>query len=94
LSGRLTLAHSECSVDRPAIDHAIGAQNTALREIGRETGAQVLLPVDVLCDARRCRTRLGEVSLYRDRGHLSLVGSRYLVERLGVADLIRRGRRR
>ena len=76
---------------RDSVERSVGGANTALRDIGRETGATILLPTDVLCDAQQCLTRLGGVSLYRDRGHLSQLGSRLLIARLKVAELIRRG---
>ena len=42
-----------------------------------------------LCDANRCETQSGDILIYRDTGHLSHVGSRFLAEKMQLDVLIR-----
>jgi peptidoglycan/LPS O-acetylase OafA/YrhL len=90
LSGRLVPFNAGCKLGRGAIEPEASTINRAFVEIGRRTGATVLLPTDVLCDAQQCQTVLNGVSLYRDEGHLSMLGSRLLTERLGLRALLNR----
>lgn len=41
-----------------------------------------------ICDAGNCRAAFGEIFIYRDTGHLSHEGSKYLGENFNILDLI------
>jgi len=66
----------------------IGQLSRRLDEAILSTGAIVLLPSDVLCDQARCVTRFDGISLYRDVGHVTQLGSRLLVKRLGLKAIL------
>ncbi|ATC86135.1 acyltransferase family protein [Pseudoalteromonas arctica] len=43
---------------------------------------------DYLCNGETCKTHTGEVFIYRDNGHLSYEGSKWLGEKIKLYDLI------
>ena len=51
---------------------------------GLKTDVQLVRLDDELCEQDVCRASYGDVFLYRDKGHLSIEGSRYLGEVLNV----------
>lgn len=51
--------------------------------------APVVMLSDFLCQGGTCRTRAGNIFLYRDSGHLSIEGSRYLGRRMALTSLIK-----
>lgn len=79
LAGKLLLGRRDCSIDA-SIARARGqAVTDALRQVGELTGARVIWLWDRLCDEEVCATRLGDVPIYRDMGHLSIPGSKALL---------------
>jgi hypothetical protein len=59
-------------VTRREIMDSIGDVSARLRKAAEESGAVILDPLDVLCDATRCPTLwLDGRPVYRDPGHLS-----------------------
>ena len=49
----------------------------------------VIWPSDELCSKLSCRSQVGDVFIYRDGGHLSHEGSRYLGKVMGFYALIK-----
>jgi peptidoglycan/LPS O-acetylase OafA/YrhL len=43
---------------------------------------------DVMCDAEICKAQFGDISIFRDDGHLSYEGSAYLGSKMSFYDLI------
>lgn len=60
-----------------------------LRAAAELSGVILLDPATVLCEGDYCRTRRGDILLYKDRGHLTSAGSHYVVGRLGLVDRLR-----
>lgn len=87
-SGRPVPLNPGCVVSRQSVEPGMTVVGRIFTEIGRRTGAIVLLPGNVLCDQVQCQTTLNGVSLYRDEGHLSVLGSRVLAEKLGLAAFL------
>jgi peptidoglycan/LPS O-acetylase OafA/YrhL len=84
---RLVMHSGGCDVPR---DHVIVTDvDRQLRQMATRTGAILLLPTDVMCDARVCRSSADGVSLYHDRGHLTLAGSRRLITKLRLMDVLK-----
>jgi len=52
----------------------------ALREIEEIEGVSVIYPQEFLCDKRKCRVLEGDIPLYIDDDHLSIRGTRGIVE--------------
>jgi len=51
----------------------------ALREVEKQTGARFIWLESLTCDDKVCQTRIEDVYLYRDGGHLSYAGSEFLL---------------
>jgi hypothetical protein len=62
----------------------------ALPGIARATRSWLLMPADALCSQGSCSTKIGDKLIYRDRGHLTEFGSKYVVSRMGLNSLLRR----
>ena len=56
----------------------------ALREVQYQTGAAFIWLDKLYCDDVICRTKVGDVYIYRDRGHLTYAGSKLLLSELDI----------
>jgi hypothetical protein len=86
LTGRSIGRRIHCDVDRQTYEY----DHREVIALLRSSGAKVLWPSDLLCDARRCLTQLDGVSLYRDKAHFSVRGSVRFAERFGLSDKVLR----
>ena len=76
LARRDTIA---CSISRKAADGARSVANAAITRLaGQERTVRAFDPSQVICDARFCYPDRNGVVLFKDQGHLSIVGSRAL----------------
>lgn len=82
IEGRIVAGQAGCDIPLTQVDR--GVERTL-----QAVDGDVLLPSSVLCDAEACRTREGDVILYQDRGHLTRAGARYVVEGLGLVEMLR-----
>jgi peptidoglycan/LPS O-acetylase OafA/YrhL len=86
LAGLLVLGRKSCDfdlADRNAYQRGIPE---GLAEVARRTGVPLLDFDWVICPNGLCITDAGGAVLYKDHGHLSVRGSRYLVPRLGLGQ--------
>lgn len=67
---------TEADEDARLVNQIIG--KTADRP---EEGIIFIKPEEILCDAEECLNRIAGLSLYRDRGHFTVAGSRYFMEK-------------
>ncbi|WP_439106127.1 acyltransferase family protein [Congregibacter sp.] len=51
-----------------------------LNEVSKETGIKILWLSDLMCEGKSCQSKLGNVPLFRDRGHLTDEGSKLLLK--------------
>jgi len=58
----------------------------SLSNVATESKTQVLWLKDLLCDGHKCITRIGDVYIYRDSGHLSIEGSIALLGKLIISE--------
>ncbi|TDM06178.1 MAG: acyltransferase [Ideonella sp. MAG2] len=78
---RLALgAPAGCVIQRQAYEQARALVLDYLRRAPTEAQLPVLRLDDYLCDAKRCRTEIQGVPLYRDAGHLSYDGAVVLAD--------------
>lgn len=70
-------------LSRSAVVSTGASINQMLARVQRDFAAQValLVPADYFCDDRQCPLTRDGIWLYIDRGHFSVAGSRYMVER-------------
>lgn len=54
----------------------------ALKNIASEMNAEFFDLTDIICDKTTCHASLGTYLIYRDAGHLSREGSRYVIQQL------------
>ncbi len=77
----------QCRLPRKRYDRINGEYRQILYGIAtRHEGVKLWDTAGALCDARHCHALLDGVLLYRDPGHLSLPGSRYLGERMVLIE--------
>ena len=88
LTGRLTLGAPEgCEIDVAAF-HEARARVLAVLTTAEMHGLPVIRPETELCSERSCTTYADGVMLYRDGGHLSIEGSRWLARKMDWRKLI------
>ncbi|USI78704.1 acyltransferase family protein [Sphingopyxis sp. USTB-05] len=74
--GHIVLRRNACAVtSRDIVTKEIDRE---LMEIAERTGARILLPSDLFCRQGHCVTQVYGDALYRDQGHMTRAGSRYL----------------
>ena len=78
----------DCQIDRQAAISRDAGLNGMLNTLGSMPGLRRFSMAPLLCDTQRCRTENEGVSLYRDEGHLSREGSRFLGQQSGLNALI------
>lgn len=77
-----------CVLNREKVVQYEGRVGNFLSDIKQEY--RVVDVSDILCDAKSCNTEIDGVLMYRDGGHLSVEGSRYLGGRMNFYALITR----
>ncbi len=88
----LLAAAAECTISLSDASRRDGPVHSALLNVAEASEIPVLWPAEGLCRGDLCRTKLGEVTLYADRSHLTVDGaltvarSLQLAERLAPAD--------
>jgi len=60
----------------------------ALNEIEQRTDIEVIRFNKLICNEETCITKLGDIFVYRDEGHLTITGSEMLIPRLKLVDLL------
>ncbi|MYM73980.1 hypothetical protein GTP56_17490, partial [Duganella sp. FT134W] len=89
-------AGTDCDMPYTAVVEEQGSMDHVIDVLQqRQPQLRVVDPKQVMCDARRCLTAIGNVALYKDNNHLNavaarLLGQRYLV-RVGNPLLARAG---
>lgn len=84
LEMRPVLGRAGCDIPQSEAERNAATIEDALRRVASATGAELLFPATVLCEAGRCDTRRGDTILYVDRGHLTPAGSRVVIGGLGL----------
>jgi len=93
--GKITLGRPNgCDLRLSDVHRYQAATNSLLDAVGKGTGVPILSATHSLCSAEWCRTEINGVLLYRDSGHLSVEGAKYVVEHAGIARQIRSLQRR
>jgi peptidoglycan/LPS O-acetylase OafA/YrhL len=88
LERKLLLGRRDCGFP---IDRAARAQDVVvktLHRIGLVTGVSILDPADAYCSGVYCKTKIGNLILYADAGHLTKAGSQFVAKALGLRDLV------
>lgn len=80
---------ASCDFARASIDGRHGAIVARLKEVAARSGAAFVDLTDAICDGAVCRASVGGTMIYRDAGHLSREGSRYLLLGLRRAGTLR-----
>ena len=81
----IVLGRSDCDVRRAEYLRTQAGIIGGLEETARRTGATLVRFDDLLCRGSTCRTVTDDgVSIYKDSGHLSILGSAGAVPRLGL----------
>lgn len=81
---------ASCDFARRSIDRRHGEIVARLKEIAARSGAGFVDLTDAICAGALCRASVGGTLIYRDGGHLSREGSRYLfldLRRIGALRL-------
>jgi hypothetical protein len=82
------LGRDDCRVRLSAAPRRIREVSVSLRAVAAVTGTPLLDPRSVLCAGDRCATMVGRNFVYRDMGHMTHWGSRYIFDRLDVAGVL------
>ena len=90
--GRINLGRSHCRIEPAEFAPADAQVRSTLRRTAAATESSFHSPAAVLCDPNGCRTRAGETLLYRDAGHLTPAGSRFVVEAVGLRPALMQSR--
>ncbi|GAB4203243.1 MAG: acyltransferase family protein [Tibeticola sp.] len=87
-AGKLILGadRPDCSIDEAKYRAQAAPVHALLRRVSREADVPIFWPDEFLCRDGTCVVELDGVPLYRDTGHLSVVGSRLLGERWRLAE--------
>lgn len=88
IEGLPIMGRSGCSIAIADALHAGGGIDALLEHIGEKAGVDVLLPASVLCTTDRCITSKQGVILYVDEGHLTRAGSRLVMKKLAIKDMV------
>lgn len=88
LSGRPTAASiGDCSFALDQVPAAYEDAYTGMKRITEGLGARYVRPRDVLCRNERCQTIVDGQILYRDTGHLTDFGSRWILDRMEIIQV-------
>jgi hypothetical protein len=82
------IGRDDCRVRLSAAPRRVAEISISLRAIAAATGTPLLDPQSVLCSGDLCDTMVGRSFVYRDMGHMTHWGSRYLFDRLNVAGVL------
>lgn len=80
----LVFGRSDCDFSTEEYRSNQGSITTALKEVQRQTGANFVWLDSLICNGKVCRTKIENVYLYRDEGHLSHDGSKLLLSKLDI----------
>ncbi len=80
---------ASCDFARRSIERRHGEIVARLAEIAARSGAEFVDLTDAICAGAVCRASVGGTLIYRDGGHLSREGSRYLFIGLRKAGILR-----
>lgn len=90
IAGKLSFGgNKDCAIDKAAYFLERAELFDFLNSIALDADVSIIRFDPWLCDERNCKTFINETMIYRDRGHLSRVGSELLAERMYFANLIR-----
>jgi peptidoglycan/LPS O-acetylase OafA/YrhL len=78
----------EVRLSREAVESHMGFAISVMNAIEREKGVKSLFPHTVLCDNDYCNVMHDKMPLYVDRHHLSPVGASFVMQRLGINEVI------
>jgi hypothetical protein len=79
---------SDCSIDRSDYERSAAQVHSLVAQAARNANVPVLRPAEVMCDTSRCMTEVDGVTLYRDAGHLSREGSRWLGRKMQLLNTV------
>jgi len=90
-TGLVVLGRTDCNIDINEYRSYQQGLIASLREVQDRTGVDIVWLEDFFCGKARCTTAIGSTSLYRDGGHLTVPGSKWLVSQLDISGrLLRR----
>lgn len=83
-TGKLVLnARADCTYGRKTYERNF-APTLRFLDALRDSGIDMIWPIDTLCNAETCRVAEGQTPLYRDSRHLSTAGSIVVAKALGI----------
>jgi len=87
LSGRPTAASiGDCSFSLDEVPPAYEEAYTGMKRTAESLGARYVRPREILCPNGRCQTIADGQILYRDTGHITEFGSRWILNRMDILD--------
>jgi peptidoglycan/LPS O-acetylase OafA/YrhL len=87
MTGELTLgAPDKCEIDQRENESTHAPVFDLLSKVSAATGSPIFSFDDFLCSNGRCAPARDGILLYRDEGHLSVDGSRWIGEHFGIGD--------
>ncbi len=78
--------HRNCEIRVDTYENIRRRTITLLHDVESSADVPVIWLSEFLCDTEVCRTRDGDVFIYRDPGHLSYQGSEYIVREYEIAQ--------
>jgi peptidoglycan/LPS O-acetylase OafA/YrhL len=77
----VSLGREDCNFSRLAYEEKRKEVIAALLKVQISTNVEVLWIDDLTCDQELCKSKIDDVYLYRDGGHLSYAGSELLIQK-------------
>lgn len=89
INGKLVAGpHHECTIRRSVFHEAESFALDTLRHLEHRINLPVIHLEPLLCTNDLCKTRIDDIIIYRDKGHLSYEGSIYLGEKFGILQRV------
>ncbi len=74
---------ANCDFMRNTIEPNYSKIITTLKTISKESDINFIDLTDIICNDETCSTSKNNILIYRDNGHLSREGSRYVIQKIG-----------
>lgn len=88
-TGALTFGRRSCSLSLDAFKKRRQPMIDALNSYLDQKGVNVLWPHDVLCQSGECRTFRNRTPYYVDNAHLTVEGTKHVLDGLGIWSMLR-----
>lgn len=79
----------DCSISAKAYHLNRTAIIDTLMRVATQTDVKLIRFDDYLCDSQHCQTYIDGIFIYRDRGHFTYEGSKYLAKAISLTEQIR-----